>query len=132
MSEKKSVSFSSLIIREYALCIGEPCPEYYIPMDESGPFLQLDWNHVNERKVDIESYEATRRRLRRGNNCLRLNSSQRRILLQKQGFSQTDFTKAQQHFQAQLKCERNEILPDPEDERRRRRKLRTASYIVQF
>jgi hypothetical protein len=51
---RRTVRFSSVKIREYAVVVGcHPCTQHFPPMS-------LDWQHTEERHVDLDIYEQQR------------------------------------------------------------------------
>lgn len=89
-SKKKSVQFSHVDVREYAICIGEQSEHYPL----IGPPLRLDWAYnTQEKTVSIHEYEQRRRRNKR--ELQRLNAIQRMsLLIRIGGYTDFDFDKA--------------------------------------
>ena len=85
----KSVSFSNLAIREYAVILGDN------PSARSLP-ITLSWAHTEEPIIhDIDSYEETRNGQRRRGEGIRMSYVEKRLLLREHGFKEEDIRRAQ-------------------------------------
>ena len=86
-SDCRNVSFNQLEIREYNMILGDH------PSAQSGPPVQLSWDHDHYQTIDLESYERGRepRRTRRN---LKLSFEQRKDMLVDSGFTLRDIEKA--------------------------------------
>ena len=73
-----SVSFSQLQIREYDICLSDH------PSCSYGPPIQLDWDYITQRVVDIEDYESQRLQQGRGDSPILSYNARQFLMLQKQ------------------------------------------------
>ena len=81
----KSVSFSNLAIREYAVILGDNPSARRLPI-----------THAEETIVhDIDSYEETRSGHRRRGEGIRMSYVEKRLLLREHGFKEEDIRRAQ-------------------------------------
>eukprot|EP00543_Licmophora_paradoxa_P004667 CAMPEP_0202453004 /NCGR_PEP_ID=MMETSP1360-20130828/11091_1 /ASSEMBLY_ACC=CAM_ASM_000848 /TAXON_ID=515479 /ORGANISM="Licmophora paradoxa, Strain CCMP2313" /LENGTH=244 /DNA_ID=CAMNT_0049071993 /DNA_START=84 /DNA_END=815 /DNA_ORIENTATION=+ len=83
----RSVSFQSLKIREYNMTLGDH------PNSSSGPPIQLDWTHANEKELDLEKYESARLP-RRKRKQLKMSYQKREKILEREGFTMDSIKEA--------------------------------------
>lgn len=96
----RSVSFDSLLIREY---IVEPGNH---PSCRSGPPLQLSWNYSQRPALSVETFEKLRN-IKHGTNprkkVLRLEKAERELMLKDEGYSDEDIQRiSKSHVREQL------------------------------
>jgi hypothetical protein len=72
---RKSIGFSSVEIREYAVTVGDH------PDCSKGHAVTLDWTYEEYEAVDLDDYEKGRRDCKRNLRQLMMNSKKRRHLL---------------------------------------------------
>lgn len=109
-SNKNSVTFGLIIVREYKMTMGDnPSVSYGAP-------VQLDWEYQEQEEQDLEEYEKNRR-IRRSLRHLVLNHYQRTEILEAAGFSHGDIRRAQaemnrlkrQRYQTQTTAPASEV-----------------------
>eukprot|EP00540_Astrosyne_radiata_P008224 CAMPEP_0116844048 /NCGR_PEP_ID=MMETSP0418-20121206/12446_1 /TAXON_ID=1158023 /ORGANISM="Astrosyne radiata, Strain 13vi08-1A" /LENGTH=236 /DNA_ID=CAMNT_0004474907 /DNA_START=159 /DNA_END=869 /DNA_ORIENTATION=- len=88
-SVPRSVSFTSLEIREYTMTLGDH------PSASSGPPVTLDWTYHSKETRDLDQYEQARGPKRRRKQ-LKLSLAQREALLVRKGFSMMELKEAWQ------------------------------------
>lgn len=84
--KKKSVQFSHVDVREYAICIGENSEQYPL----QGPPVRLDWAYANKKTISLNEYERScyKRELRRLDEIQRMS-----LLIRVGGYTELDFEK---------------------------------------
>jgi len=80
-SVEKSVSFSTVDVRDYSLCLGDN------PAVSRGAAISLDWGYDDERTYEINNYECDRTKHRRSAEALKITSIERIHLLKDIGYS---------------------------------------------
>jgi hypothetical protein len=83
--EKLSLSFSSVDIREYPICIGDN------PGGSGGTPLSIEWKHVSEVQLGLEEYENARPE-RREKNALRMGAHVRHEILRRADYSRNEIS----------------------------------------
>jgi hypothetical protein len=74
--KKRSVRFSTVLVRDYSIILGDhPCCSY-------GPPLTIDWEYHENKPLQVDEYEGENALIRRSLPELVLNNYQRRYLLQ--------------------------------------------------
>lgn len=90
--EKKTVSFSSVQLREHNVILGDHDADHGFP-------LALDWKHAPERTIDIDDYEDGRRSCRgeskRGEEVDRLTVEERQARLRFMGYTRAALRQAE-------------------------------------
>jgi hypothetical protein len=81
--EKLSLSFSSVDIREYPICIGDN------PGGSGGTPLSIEWKHVSEVQIGLEEYENARPE-RRDQSTMRMGAHVREEILRRAGYSRME------------------------------------------
>lgn len=106
VSMTRSVSFSSIEIKEFKMTLGDH------PSAVSGPPVRLDWNAkpMIESVVSLDEFEQMRKPLRRKRKQLKLTNHQRKeILLNEQGFTADEVNNAWKEA-LQIRQQRYETL----------------------
>jgi len=85
---KNSVSFSSVIVREYDQTIGDH------PSVSYGPPISLDWNYEEQASVELDDYECLRGKRRSASQLMMSYWVRKDKLMYKFGYSEEEMKKA--------------------------------------
>ena len=83
-AEPKSVQFSTIVVRDYSLCLGDH------PEVNRGAPVSLDWEYESEQSYNIEEYEQRPSRKYRSRQQLIRRAFEREYTLQKLGYSKEE------------------------------------------
>jgi len=98
LKRRKSVGFSIVQVREYAVTIGDhPCCTMGFP-------LSLDWEYNVEPACSIDIFEAKRSPRRNRNELLTSCEDRRRILSQEGGVSDVELRRAERKLHRERSC----------------------------
>ena len=83
----KSVGFSTLTIREYAMILGDN-------VTMSGPPISISWEHDKEEMFDVDDYEAVYENTRRSHAELQMPRAHRDEMMRRSGFTRKQIQEA--------------------------------------
>ena len=83
---KREVAFTSVIIREYSMILGDN------PSCSYGPPVCLDWEYVEVKRLDLDEYEGSRKR--RNMRQMVLSYYKRCDILEKAGYNKSQMKSA--------------------------------------
>ena len=104
IAPRKSVRFSSVVIREYPMILGDH------PEVSGGPPVTIDWCHNLERCLSVEEYDQlTNSKPRHYSNELRMSESSRSLIILNAGYEYFEMNKAIEEA-ARIKANRGKTL----------------------